>query len=100
MPFSFQRPKITIESVAFKGMSKLKEADLLATIDTDHGRINAPGGIVDQTKLDDAITKIADAYNNAVVQNAYEDNPYLPNFGRVVSHTQGMGPDLTDPLIL
>src|SRR5258705_126440 len=28
--------KITIESVAFKGLTKLKEAELLAAIDTDH----------------------------------------------------------------
>lgn len=55
--------KITIESVAFKGLARLKEADLLATIDTDHGRINAPGGIVDQTKLDEAMTKIAELFD-------------------------------------
>lgn len=55
--------KVTIESVAFKGLSKLKEADLLAAIDTDHGRINAPGGIVDQTKLDEAMTKIAELFD-------------------------------------
>ncbi len=55
--------KVTIDSIAFKGLSKLKEADLLATIDTDHGRINAPGGIVDQTKLDEAMTKIAELFD-------------------------------------
>lgn len=55
--------KITIESVTFTGLSKLKEADLLAAIDTDHGRINAPGGIVDQTKLDEAMTKIAEIFD-------------------------------------
>jgi outer membrane protein assembly factor BamA len=55
--------KITIDTVAFKGLSKLKEADLLATIDTDHGRINAPGGIVDQTKLDESMTKIAEIFD-------------------------------------
>ena len=55
--------KITVESIAFKGLTKLKEADLLASIDTDHGRINAPGGIVDQTKLDEAMTKIAELFD-------------------------------------
>jgi outer membrane protein assembly factor BamA len=55
--------KITVESVAFKGLSKLKEADLLAAIDTDHGRINAPGGIIDQTKLDEAMSKFAEIFD-------------------------------------
>jgi outer membrane protein insertion porin family len=62
--------KITIDSIAFKGLSKLKEADLLATIDTDHGRINAPGGIVDQTKLDEAMTKIAELFDKAGLAKA------------------------------
>jgi outer membrane protein assembly factor BamA len=62
--------KITIESIAFKGMTKLKEADLLATIDTDHGRVNAPGGIVDQVKLDEALTKIAELFDKSGLAKA------------------------------
>ena len=62
--------KITIESIAFKGLSKLKEADLLAAIDTDHGRINAPGGIVDPVKLDEAMTKIAEIFDKAGLAKA------------------------------
>ena len=57
--------KITIDTIAFKGLSKLKEADLRATIDTDHGRINAPGGILDQSKIDEAIGKMADIFDAA-----------------------------------
>ena len=55
--------KITIDTIAFKGLSKIKEADLRATIDTDSGRINAPGGILDQSKIDEAITKMADIFD-------------------------------------
>lgn len=55
--------KITIESIAFKGLSKLKEADLRATIDTDHGRVNTAGGVLDQAKLDEAITKMAEIFD-------------------------------------
>ena len=62
--------KITIESVAFKGLSKLKEADVLAAIDTDHGRINAPGGIVDATKMDEALAKIAELFDKAGLAKA------------------------------
>ncbi|HEY1954696.1 MAG TPA: POTRA domain-containing protein [Polyangiaceae bacterium] len=57
--------KITIDTIGFKGLSKLKEADLRATIDTDHGRINAPGGILDQAKIDEAIAKMADIFDTA-----------------------------------
>ena len=62
--------KVTIDSVAFKGLAKLKEADLLATIDTDHGRINAAGGIVDQTKLDEAVTKMAELFDKSGLAKA------------------------------
>ncbi len=55
--------KVTIDSVAFKGVSKLKEEDLRATLDTDHGRINAPGGVVDQSKIDEAMTKMAEIFD-------------------------------------
>jgi outer membrane protein assembly factor BamA len=55
--------KITIESVGFKGLSKLKEAEMLAAIDTDHGRVNAAGGIVDQPKLDEAMMKFAELFD-------------------------------------
>jgi len=55
--------KVTIDSVTFKGLSKLKEEDLRATLDTDHGRVNAPGGVVDQSKLDDALTKMAEIFD-------------------------------------
>jgi outer membrane protein insertion porin family len=55
--------KVTLESISFKGLSKLKEADLRATIDTDHGRINTPGGILDQAKLDDAIAKMGEMFD-------------------------------------
>lgn len=55
--------KITIASIAFKGLSRVKEDALRATIDTDHGRINAPGGVLDQAKLDEAITKMAEMFD-------------------------------------
>ncbi len=55
--------KITIDTVSFKGLSKLKEEDLRATLDTDHGRINAPGGVVDQAKIDEALGKMAEIFD-------------------------------------
>lgn len=55
--------KITIDSVTFKGLSKLKEEELRAAFDTDHGRINAPGGILDQNKLDEAMAKMAEIFD-------------------------------------
>jgi outer membrane protein assembly factor BamA len=62
--------KITIDGVVFKGLSKLKEADLLAMFDTDHGRINAAGGIVDQTKIDEAMVKIAELFDKSGLAKA------------------------------
>ncbi len=56
--------KITIEAITFKGLSKLKEEELRAAFDTDHGRINAPGGVVDQAKLDEAMSKLAEIFDS------------------------------------
>ena len=55
--------KVTIASIAFKGLSRMKEADLRATFDTDHGRVNTPGGVLDQARLDEAITKMAEMFD-------------------------------------
>ncbi len=52
--------KVAIDGIAFHGLVKLKEDELKPLIDTDHGRINAPGGILDQDKIDEAVSKMAE----------------------------------------
>ncbi len=52
--------KVTIDGVGFKGLTKLKEDELKGLIETDHGRINAPGGVLDQNKVEDAVSKMAE----------------------------------------
>jgi outer membrane protein insertion porin family len=52
--------KVTVESVAFHGLVKVKEDELKSLVDTDHGRINTPGGILDPMKIDDAVAKMAE----------------------------------------
>jgi outer membrane protein assembly factor BamA len=55
--------KVTIAAITFKGLSRIKESDLRATIDTDHGRINAPGGILDEEKIEQSIAKMAEIFD-------------------------------------
>lgn len=55
--------KITIDSVKFTGLGRIKEAELASTLDTDHGRINAPGGVIDQGKIDEAVAKMAEVFD-------------------------------------
>jgi outer membrane protein insertion porin family len=52
--------KVTIDSIGFKGLARLKEDDLKPLIDTDHGRINTAGGVLDSAKIDEAISKMAE----------------------------------------
>ncbi len=55
--------KITLDSITFQGLKKIKESELRATIDTESGRINTSGGILDQNKLDEAISKMAEIFD-------------------------------------
>jgi outer membrane protein insertion porin family len=52
--------KVTIDAVSFKGLVKVKEDEVRGLVDTDHGRINTPGGILDPAKIDEAISKMAE----------------------------------------
>ncbi len=56
--------KVTIDSVTFKGLTRIKEEELRSAIDTDHGRINAAGGVIDQTKIDEAVAKMAESFDS------------------------------------
>lgn len=55
--------KVTIDSIKFTGLARIKEIELSSTLDTDHGRINAPGGVIDQGKIDEAISKMAEVFD-------------------------------------
>jgi outer membrane protein assembly factor BamA len=55
--------KITIDSIKFIGLSRIKETELSSTLDTDHGRINAVGGVIDQNKIDEAVAKMAEVFD-------------------------------------
>jgi len=52
--------KVTIDAVSFRGLVKVKEDELKGLVDTDHGRINTAGGILDPSKIDEAISKMAE----------------------------------------
>ena len=54
--------KVTVDRVAFSGISRIKEEELRALIDTDGGHVNAAGGVLDPGKLDDAIVKMNTLY--------------------------------------
>ena len=56
--------KVTVESIAFRGLAKVKEDELRPLLETDGGRINAPGGVVDQNKLDDSVIKMTEVLDS------------------------------------
>ncbi len=51
-------PRVTIDKVAFTGLTNLKEDDLRALVDTEGGKVNAPGMVIDQDRLDRATVQI------------------------------------------
>lgn len=62
--------KITIDTIGFRGLSKIKEDELRPFLDIDHGKINAAGGVLDQSKIDDAIAKMAEIFDARGLENA------------------------------
>jgi outer membrane protein insertion porin family len=52
--------KVTLDTISFNGLKNVKEEELKPLIDTDKGTVNAPGGVLDPAKIDDAIAKMAE----------------------------------------
>ncbi len=52
-------PLVTIDRVRFDGLKTVKEADLVAKIDTDGGKFNVAGGVVDGERVERAAQEIA-----------------------------------------
>ncbi|CAN5465648.1 hypothetical protein BH09MYX1_BH09MYX1_26040 [soil metagenome] len=50
---------VTIEKVRFDGLKTIKETDIVAKIDTDGGKYNVAGGVVDGERVERAAQEIA-----------------------------------------